>query len=128
MLCGGVVGAGAVCGVLEGVLFGLLVVGGCSLMVPVEVPVEGLLPALPETLPDVLSVEGAALGAVGVAVVWPAIPPVALLELDPLLATVRSSFTFLTPGTDLASFFASFLSSLFGTEPLNVTLPSSTLI
>ena len=143
LVCGGVVGAGVVDGVLDGVLLGLLVVGGCSLMLPVDevlptlpelllAPVEELLPGLPETLPVLLLVvlfEDDALGAdVVEPVVWPAIPPEVLLALDPLLATVSSSFTFFTPGTDFASFFASFLSLLFGTVPLNETVPCSTLI
>ncbi len=65
LVCGGVVGAGVVDGVLDGELFGLLVVGGCSLMLPVdgvvpELPplpfasVEELLPEFPETLPVLL--------------------------------------------------------------------------
>jgi hypothetical protein len=46
-----------------------------------------------------------------------------------VLATVKSlSLTFFTPGTDLASFFASFLSSLLATEPLSVAVPSLTEI
>jgi hypothetical protein len=44
------------------------------------------------------------------------------------LCTVRSSLTFFTPGTDFASFLASFLSSLLATEPVKETVPLSTLI
>lgn len=55
------------------------------------------------------------------------------MPVDPLvlpleaLATVRSSFTFLTPGTALAKRFASFLSSLLLTCPVNFTVPLSTV-
>jgi len=64
-----------------------------------------------------------------VEVAAPETPPVEaeapMLALD---ATDRCSFTFLTPGTELASFFACFLSSLFGTDPSSVTAPSFTEI
>jgi len=74
--------------------------------------VEGVdveLPAFPEMLPALLSLLD------GVAD-------------EELLATVSSlSSTFFTPETDLASFFASFLSSLLATVPLSLALPFSTL-
>jgi len=40
--------------------------------------------------------------------------------------TWMSSFTFFTPATDLASFFASLRSSLLLTEPVSFTVPLST--
>jgi hypothetical protein len=65
-------------------------------------------PELPETLPAVLPLE---------------LPGVAALAL---LTAKSLSFTFLTPGTALAIFLASFLSSLFATVPVSVTVPLST--
>jgi hypothetical protein len=66
-------------------------------------------PALPETLPAVLPL-----------LVLPVVEAFAL-------ETARSlSFTFLTPGTALATFLASFLSSLLATVPVSVTVPLST--
>lgn len=100
----------------ELVLFGDVVLG--------ELEVLGLLwlevaePALPEMLP---------------AVFWSVVDGVAAAEPLPLeaavLETVSSlSLTFLTPETDLASFLASFLSSLEATEPLRLATPSLTEI
>ncbi len=99
-----------VCGVAVGWLFGLAVVGGCSLMLPCD----GDSPATPVVLPLLLEDEEPT------------------LEDDPalfeaLLETDTSSFTPFTPGTDFASFLACFLAVLFGTEPVNATLPLSTL-
>jgi hypothetical protein len=123
LLCGGVVGDGEV----DGELFGFGDVGGFSLIGVVDEFGEEL-PALPETLPEVpVVLLGEEEVVEFVPAVCPAIPP----EFDEVLlalAIVRSSFTFLTPGTDLASFLASFLSALFGTEPVSDTVPWSTLI
>jgi hypothetical protein len=99
LLCGGV----EVEGVAFGVLFGLLPVGGFSLMLPCEfdsgvTPVVLLLPAEVPTLEEL---------AAG-------------LVLD---ATVSLSLTPFTPETDFASFLASFLSFLLGTVPVSETLP-----
>lgn len=71
-------------------------------------------PALPEMLP---------------ALFWSVLDGVAAAVPAPLaFETVRSSLTFLTPGTDFASFAASFLSSLLATEPVKVAVPFSTEI
>lgn len=110
---GGVVVSGGV--VVEfgvvGVLFGLLVpLDGFSLIEPCE----GDSPLTPVVLPELDD--------------DPMFPEDALPALEPLLATVKSSFTFLTPGTDFANFLASFLSPLLGTEPVKDTAPLSTLI
>jgi hypothetical protein len=94
------------------VLSGVLLVEGVEL---VPGCVEVVDPALPLMLPAVLFVEVEEL-LVEAAV--PAAPAVAV--------TWISSFTFFTPATDLASFFASFLSSLLLTEPVNFTVPLST--
>lgn len=63
---------------------------------------------------------------------WPAVLPVVAeeptLAEDALEAIDRCSFTPLTPGTAFASFLASFLSSLFGTEPSSETTPFFTVI
>ncbi len=98
-------------------LFGevLVLLFGLVLCEPV-LGVAELEPALPEMLPAVFwsVLEGVAEAA-----------PLALEALA--LETVRSSFTFLTPATDLAIFFASFLSSLLATWPESITVPLSTL-
>jgi hypothetical protein len=110
-LCGGF--DGGVEGDAFGVLFGFAVVGGFSFMLPLEgeeeegdvplTPVVLLLPAEVPTLEE---------------------PAAGLL----LAETVSSSFTPMTPGTDFASFFASFLSFLLGTVPVSETLPLLTAI
>jgi hypothetical protein len=68
----------------------------------------------------VFELEVAPVAAPLVPVVEPFAPPL------PLLATVRSSFTFLTPVTDFASFLASLRSSLLLTDPVSFTVPLST--
>ena len=99
LLCGGVAPVVSDFGV---VLLGELLFGEAEGVVL-------LAPALPEMLP---------------AVFWSA--GVAELFAAFALLTVMSSFTFLTPATDFASFLASFLSSLVLTEPVNFTVPLST--
>jgi hypothetical protein len=93
------------------VLLGEVVeLGELVLLEPLWLELE---PALPEMLP---------------AVFWSELDGVAELPLEALEdATVKSfSLTFLTPGTDLASFLAPFLSSLLATVPLRFAVPFST--
>jgi hypothetical protein len=116
----------AVCGGVE-LLFGvLLVLFGLVLVelpvVPLALPV--LDPAFPEMLPavfwSVLEVEELGLELEAA----PEVPP--MFEALALV-TDRSSFTFLTPATDFAIRFASFLSDLLATLPERVTVPLSTV-
>jgi hypothetical protein len=96
----------------EVVLFGVEVLGVLEVLELLEVDE----PALPEMLPAVFWSELDGVAA--------AEPPVAAA-----VAMVRSlSLTFLTPETDLASFLASFLSSLLATEPLRFAVPLLTEI
>jgi len=81
LLCGGVVGLGEV----DGVLFGFGVEGGFSLMLPVD----GVAPLTPVVLLLLLEEEPT--------LEDPADDELLPVVLEPLLATVRSSFTFLTP-------------------------------
>lgn len=111
------------CGGVE-VLFGLLEVelellfGDVELLLG-EVEVVELLWLEVEELPEMLP---AVFWSDGVAAALPALE-------EALLDTVRSlSSTFLTPDTDFASFFASFLSSLVATVPLNLAVPLLTEI
>jgi hypothetical protein len=82
--------------------------------------VEVVEPALPLMLPAVLLVEVEELEVFELFVE----DPIAPLAFD--AETWMSSLTFFTPATDFASFFASFLSSLLFTEPVNFTVPLST--
>jgi hypothetical protein len=101
----------------ELVLFGDVVLGELEVLELLWLEVDE--PALPEMLPAVFWSE-----LDGVAEAEP-LP----LPLEAAVATVSSlSLTFLTPETDLASFFASFLSSLEATEPLRVAVPLFTEI
>lgn len=73
-------------------------------------------PALPLMLPAVLLVDVEELE-----LVEPIAPAPAVAA-----ETWMSSFTFFTPVTDFASFFASLRSSLLFTEPVSFTVPLST--
>jgi len=128
LLCG--TGAGVVFGVLAGVLFGFEVpVGGFSLMLP-EDEVE-LAPLSDADGVAALGEDGAVLDELLLVVlellpVEDAAAP-APAAVEAALATVSSSFTFLTPETDFAIFLASFLASFEGTEPVKATAPLSAL-
>jgi hypothetical protein len=107
-----------------GVLDGVLELGEACVL---EALPEAGVPALPEMLPAVFWSE--VLEEELELEAEPAIPPVVeLLPLAPFAAaTCRSSLTFFTPVTDLATFFASFLSSLLATDPVSLTVPFSTV-
>jgi hypothetical protein len=115
LLCGGPEGE-------LGLFDGFVPVGGFSLMLPLE-PLGLLWVASAPVAPVVLEVLELLLPTLDE-------PAAELLpEFDALeLATVKSSLTFLTPGTDFASFLACFLSSLLETVPVKETVPLSTLI
>lgn len=87
----------------------------------------GFVPALPEMAP---LWPDSVVAPLEVDAAEPLTPPSveALEALLALGATLRLSFTPFTPSTDLASFFASFLSALLGTEPVSSTFPLLTEI
>jgi hypothetical protein len=123
-VCGGVE-------LVEELLFGEVLLGEVlfgEVLVEEPVPVvellpDVLLPALPEMLPAVLPVSPLLEELGLLAEPDPDIPEDAPA---PALETSRLSFTFFTPATDFAIFFASFLSSLLATVPVSFTVPFST--
>jgi hypothetical protein len=117
---------------LEEELGGLLVLLAPMLLLEDGFEVPAATPPWPVSLAPVL---GEAVVVVVVVVceemlpLWPAaLPEVAEALVAPLELTDRCSFTLLTPGTDFASFLASFLSSLLATVPSSETTPFFTVI
>jgi hypothetical protein len=119
------------CGsVLEGG-FAELELGGVLVLLEDGFDVPAATPACPVSEAPVVPVVVVVVVEVWLEIagwLWPVLPDVPMLAEEAPELTERCSLTPLTPGTDFASFLASFLSVLLGTEPSRETTPFFTVI